>query len=106
MQVLNIIRRCIIATDLVQFFKNKAEFKQMVDNNEQPFNWEDEKCRGATMALAMTSCDLTSGEDKQNYISNGIVYNLCHIIRGAGRKMCGTLPQPTPMGSKGHMRSC
>ena len=60
-KVLNIIRRCIIATDLVQFFKNKDEFKTMVDNKMQPFSWEEEKCRNVTMALAMTSCDLTSG---------------------------------------------
>ena len=62
-KVLNVIRRCIIATDLVQFFKNKDEFKAMVDDKARPFNWEEDKCRNATMALAMTSCDLTSGND-------------------------------------------
>ena len=63
LQVLNVIRRCIIATDLVQFFKNKDEFKSMIENKSQPFSWEEEKCRNVTMSLAMTSCDLTSGNE-------------------------------------------
>ena len=43
-------------------YKNKDDFKSMIENKSRLFSWEEEKCRNVAMALAMTSSDLTSGK--------------------------------------------
>jgi len=56
-EILKVIRHCILATDLVQFFKNKP----MLDEIAGSFDWDDGRHRELLMAVGMTACDLSSG---------------------------------------------
>ncbi|XP_066928050.1 probable 3',5'-cyclic phosphodiesterase pde-5 isoform X2 [Clytia hemisphaerica] len=57
-QILGIIKECILATDLAQFFGNKAKLNDIV--NKGKFSWENSEHRRMFRALSMTACDLSA----------------------------------------------
>ncbi|KAL0270207.1 UNVERIFIED_CONTAM: hypothetical protein PYX00_007686 [Menopon gallinae] len=56
--VLEIIKHCILATDLALFFKYKTRLSNAVENGD--FTFENPKHRSLVMAVAMTGCDLSA----------------------------------------------
>ncbi|KAL5022127.1 hypothetical protein ScPMuIL_001282 [Solemya velum] len=55
-QILGNIKQCILATDLAQFFGNKAALQKVADAGE--FSWEKTDHRYLIMTILMTSSDL------------------------------------------------
>ncbi|XP_065316589.1 probable 3',5'-cyclic phosphodiesterase pde-5 isoform X2 [Gordionus sp. m RMFG-2023] len=55
-KVLSLIKHCILATDLAQFFPFKEALVKRLDSEQ--FSWEDHHDRMLALAIIMTSCDL------------------------------------------------
>ncbi|CAF1370322.1 unnamed protein product, partial [Didymodactylos carnosus] len=54
--VLDDIRQCILATDLVLFFENRTKLNRLLD--QQLFDWSNTEHRKSVQSLAMTAADL------------------------------------------------
>lgn len=58
-EVLRVIKHCILATDLTQFFSNKPKLDAI--SKPGSFSWSEGSQRDLAMAVGMTACDLSSG---------------------------------------------
>ncbi|KAI8431240.1 hypothetical protein MSG28_001277 [Choristoneura fumiferana] len=58
-EVLDLIRQCILATDLAAFFPNLAKINKLV-LLKRNFDWNDESHRSLCRSIVMTSADLSA----------------------------------------------
>ncbi|XP_065642844.1 probable 3',5'-cyclic phosphodiesterase pde-5 isoform X1 [Hydra vulgaris] len=92
-RVLATVRDCILATDLAQFFGNKAKLFDIVKKNE--FNWKLEEHRAMMRALAMTCCDLSACAKpwKTQYETVKVIFQEFYA-QGDEEKALGRTPVP------------
>ena len=91
--MLKTMRACILATDLAQFFPNKAKLANIVKENK--FDWEDSEHRRLAMALCMTGSDLNSSSKpwETQLRTSKLVYEEFHE-QGDVEKLLGWKPIP------------
>ena len=87
------MRACILATDLAQFFPNKAKLANIVKENK--FDWQDSEHRRLAMALCMTGSDLNSSSKpwETQLRTSKLVYEEFHE-QGDVEKLLGWKPIP------------
>uniref|UniRef100_A0AC35U9Z2 Phosphodiesterase n=1 Tax=Rhabditophanes sp. KR3021 TaxID=114890 RepID=A0AC35U9Z2_9BILA len=91
--ILNLVKHCILATDLALFFDNKRNLEKII--NENRFEWHEPESRKLSQAVLMTACDLIAAAKPWHVQSETVKVIFDEFyIQGDEEKKYGRTPLP------------